>query len=284
MAYLAALATTPAAGGEQAQNESVGDFIVHHVQNSHEWNFFGYHIHLPQFEPVNILGIQIDLSITNHVVMIWVAALFILISFTLAFRKRQMVPGGFASLLEMMILFIRDEVAIPNLGMEDGRKFTPLIATFFFFILTCNLMGLVPLFTTPTGNINITAAMALITLATGQLFGIKRHGFIGHFKSLVPSGVPLALIPLMFVIEIMGLLAKHFALLMRLFANMVAGHIVIFAFLALVFILKTVFVAPFSVGFAIFVNLLEILVAFIQAYVFTMLSTLFIGMSLHPEH
>ena len=284
MAYLAALAATPATGGDQAQNETVGDFIVHHVQNSHEWNFFGYHIHLPQFEPFNVLGIQIDLSITNHVVMIWVAALFILLSFTLSFRKRKMVPGGFASLLEMMILFIRDEVAIPNLGMEDGRKFTPLIATFFFFILTCNLMGLVPLFTTPTGNINITAAMALITLGTGQLIGIKRHGFFGHFKSLVPSGVPLALIPLMFVIEIMGLLAKHFALLMRLFANMVAGHIVIFAFLALVFILKTVFVAPFSVGFAIFVNLLEILVAFIQAYVFTMLSTLFIGMSLHPEH
>jgi len=284
MAYLAALATTPATGGDQAHNETVGDFIVHHVQNSHEWNFFGYHIHLPQFEPVNVLGIQIDLSITNHVVMIWIAALFILLSLTLPFRKRKMVPGGFASLLEMIILFIRDEVAIPNLGMEDGRKFTPLIATFFFFILTCNLMGLVPLFTTPTGNINITAAMALVTLATGQLIGIKRHGFFGHFKSLVPSGVPLALIPLMFVIEIMGLLAKHFALLMRLFANMVAGHIVIFAFLALVFILKSVFVAPFSVGFAIFVNLLEILVAFIQAYVFTMLSTLFIGMSLHPEH
>ena len=284
MAYLAALATTAAASGDPAEKESVGDFIVHHVQNSHEWNLFGYHIHLPQFEPFNVLGIQIDLSITNHVVMIWIAALFILLSFTLAFRKRQIIPGGFASLLEMIILFIRDEVAVPNLGLEDGRKFTPLIATFFFFILTCNLMGLIPLFTTPTGNINITAAMALVTLGTGQVFGIMRHGFIGHFKSLVPSGVPLALIPLMFVIEIMGLLAKHFALLMRLFANMVAGHIVIFAFLALVFILKTIFVAPFSVGFAIFVNLLEILVAFIQAYVFTMLSTLFIGMSLHPEH
>lgn len=280
---LSALTSTPS-GGNDAKEENVGEFIIHHVQNSNEWNVFGYHLKLPQFEPVNILGIQIDYSITNHVLMIWFAALFLLLAFGLSFRKRPLVPKGFASLLEMLILFVRDEIAIPNLGQKDGRKFTPLIGTFFFFVLTCNLMGLIPLFTTPTGNINITAALALITLGAGQVYGIQRNGFITHFKSLVPSGVPVALIPLMFVIELMGLLAKHFALLMRLFANMVAGHIVIFAFLALVFILKTVFVAPFSVGFAIFVNFLEILVAFIQAYVFTMLSTLFIGMTLHPDH
>jgi F-type H+-transporting ATPase subunit a len=283
MAILTALTmkTTVAA---EAADENVGKFIVHHVTNSSEWNVLGFHIHLPQFEPVTIFGLQINFSITNHVVMIWLAAIFLLLAFGISFRKRKVVPRGFASLLEMLILFIRDEIAVPNLGQEDGKKYTPLIGTFFFFVLTCNLMGLIPLFTTPTGNINITAAMALITLGTGQLLGIKRHGLFGHFKALVPSGVPLALIPLMFVIEIMGLLAKHFALLMRLFANMVAGHIVIFAFLALVFILKSIFVVPFSIGFAVFVNLLEILVAFIQAYVFTMLSTLFIGMSLHPEH
>jgi F-type H+-transporting ATPase subunit a len=268
----------------EGQEENVGEFIVHHVTNSNEWNFFGYHIHLPQFEPITILGIQFDFSITNHVVMIWIAAIFLILTFGISFRKRSLVPGGFTALLEMLILFVRDEIAIPNLGKDDGKKFTPLIGTFFFFVLTCNLMGLIPLFTTPTGNINITAAMALITLGTGQIFGIVRHGFFGHFKALVPSGVPIALIPLMFVIEIMGLMAKHFALLMRLFANMVAGHIVIFAFLALIVIFKSFFAAPFSIGFAIFVNLLEILVGFIQAYVFTMLSTLFIGMSLHPEH
>ncbi len=268
----------------KGQEENVGEFILHHVQNSNEWNIFGYHVQLPQFEPVNIFGVQFDFSITNHVVMIWIAAIFLILALGLSFRKRPLVPRGFAAILEMLILFIRDDIAIPNLGKEDGKKFTPLIGTFFFFVLVCNLMGLIPLFGTPTGNINITAAMALITLGTGQVFGIIRHGFIGHFKALVPSGVPIGLIPLMFVIELMGLLAKHFALLMRLFANMIAGHIVIFAFLALVFIFKSVFVSPFSIGFAIFVNFLEILVAFIQAYVFTMLSTLFIGMSLHPEH
>jgi F-type H+-transporting ATPase subunit a len=279
-----ALIASYSSGTQEGQEENVGEFIVHHVTNSNEWNVFGYHVHLPQFEPINILGIQIDLSITNHVVMIWIAAIFLILAFGVSFRKRPLVPKGFASILEMLILFVRDEIAVPNLGMEDGKKFTPLIGTFFFFVLTCNLMGLIPLFTTPTGNINITAAMALITLGTGQLFGMKRHGFFGHFKALVPSGVPIALIPLMFVIELMGLLAKHFALLMRLFANMVAGHIVIFAFLALIVIFKSFLAAPFSIGFAIFVNFLEILVGFIQAYVFTMLSTLFIGMSLHPEH
>lgn len=283
MALLAALATYDS-GTQEGQEENVGDFIVHHVTNSNEWNVFGYHLQLPQFEPITFLGIQIDLSITNHVLMIWIAALFLILIFGISFRKRSLVPKGFAALLEMMILFVRDEIAIVNLGEEDGRKFTPLIGTFFFFVLTCNLMGLIPLFTTPTGNINITAALALITFGTGQVSGILRQGFFGHFKALVPSGVPIALVPLMFVIELMGLLAKHFALLMRLFANMMAGHIVIFAFLALIVIFKSFLAAPFSIGFAIFVNFLEILVGFIQAYVFTMLSTLFIGMSLHPEH
>lgn len=279
---MAALDTVVEKG--QGHEENVGQFIVHHVQNSNEWNIFGYHLQLPQFEPINVLGISIDLSITNHVVMIWIASIFLILSFGISFRKRSLVPTGFGALLEMMILFIRDDIAITNLGEEDGRKFTPLIGTFFFFVLTCNLMGLIPLFNTPTSNINITAALALTTLGTGQVYGIIRHGFFKHLKNLIPSGVPLALLPLMFVIEIMGLLAKHFALLMRLFANMIAGHIVIFAFLALIIIFKSVLAAPFSIGFAIFVNFLEILVAFIQAYVFTMLSTLFIGMSIHPDH
>jgi F-type H+-transporting ATPase subunit a len=280
---------TIAAISENAKNgheENVGEFITHHVQNSAEWNVFGFHLHLPQFEPINVFGISIDLSITNHVVMLWIASIFLLLLFKFSFKKDRMVQTGFASLLEMLIIFLRDEIAISNLGKKDGTKFTPLIATFFFFILTCNLMGLIPLFTTPTGNINVTAALALVTFFTGQIFGIKHSGFFKYFKSLVPSGVPLPLFPLLFVIEIMGLLAKHFALTMRLFANMVAGHIVIFAFLSLIIILKSfwVAVAPFSIGFAIFVNFLEILVGFIQAYVFTILSTLFIGMAIHPDH
>lgn len=271
---------------ENGQDENVGDFIIHHIQNSNEWNIFGYHLHLPHFEPLNIFGVSIDFSITNHVVMLWIASIFLLFLFRFAYKRDRMVQSGIGSLLEMLIIFLRDEIAISTLGKKDGVKFTPLIATFFFFILTCNLMGLIPLFTTPTGNINVTGALALITFATGLIFGIKQNGFFNYFKSLVPSGVPAPLFPLLFLIEIMGLLAKHFALIVRLFANMVAGHIVIFAFFSLIIILKSfwVVVAPFSIGFAIFVNFLELLVAFIQAYVFTMLSTLFIGMAIHPDH
>jgi len=277
------MAGSPQPEGEE-QGVDVGEYIIHHVQNHNEWNVFGTTIHLPQFDPITVMGLKIDLSITNHVVMLWIASLILLLTFSLLFRRHSLVPKGFAALLEMLVVFIRDEIAIANLGEKHGKKFAPLIITFFFFILTCNLLGMVPLFTTPTGNINVTAALAIITFVTGQVFGIRYNGLIKHVKSLVPSGVPLYLLPLMFVIEIMGLLAKHFALIVRLFANMIAGHIVFFAFLGLIFIFKSVLIAPLSVGFALFVDLLEILVAFIQAYVFTILSSLFIGMSIHPGH
>jgi len=277
------MAGSPQPEGEE-QGVDVGEYIIHHVQNHNEWNVFGTTIHLPQFDPITVMGLKIDLSITNHVVMLWIASLILLLTFSLLFRRHSLVPKGFAALLEMLVVFIRDEIAIANLGEKHGKKFAPLIITFFFFILTCNLLGMVPLFTTPTGNINVTAALAIITFVTGQVFGIRYNGLIKHVKSLVPSGVPLYLVPLMFVIEIMGLLAKHFALIVRLFANMIAGHIVFFAFLGLIFIFKSVLIAPLSVGFALFVDLLEILVAFIQAYVFTILSSLFIGMSVHPGH
>lgn len=269
---------------KNGHEENLGEYIMHHVQNSNEWNIFGYHLQLPQFEPLNVLGVKIDLSITNHTVMLFLSALILILVFNIAFRKKVIAPKGFAAILEMLVLFIRDDVAIANLGAKDGRKFTPLIGTFFFFILTCNLLGLFPLFTTPTGNVNVTAGLAIVTFLSGQIYGIKHNGFLGYFKGLIPSGVPVWLLPLMFVLEIMGLLAKHVALIIRLFANMIAGHIVLFAFIGLIIIFKSYFMAPVSMVFAVFVYLLEILVAFIQAYVFTILSTLFIGMAIHQDH
>ena len=266
------------------KEENLGTYIMHHVQNSNEWNIFGYHLQLPQFEPLNVLGMSIDLSITNHTVMLFLSALILIVMFNLAFRKKEVVPKGFAAILEMLVLFIRDDVAIANLGAKDGRKFTPLIASFFFYILICNMLGLIPLFTTPTGNVNVTAGLAIVTFMVGQIYGIKHNGFFGYFKGLIPGGVPGWLLPLMFVLEIMGLVAKHVALIIRLFANMVDGHIVLFAFVGLIIIFKSYFISPVSMGFAVFVYLLEILVAFIQAYVFTILSTLFIGMAIHQDH
>ena len=267
-----------------AHQENIGAFIQEHISNSHEWHLPGLHIHLPHFEPVNLFGVSVDLSITNHVVMIWLAGLFLLLMFGLGYKKNKKVQSGFGMLLEILVTFIRDEIAVKNMGEEDGRRFTPLLVTFFMFIWIANLMGLVPLFTTSTSNISVTAGLASITFFATQLLGIKTSGPLGYYKNLVPHGVPVLLWPLMFLIELMGLVAKHIALMIRLFANMTAGHIVLFALLGLIIIFKSYLVAPVSIGFALFSYMLEILVATIQAYIFTVLSALFIGMSLNPEH
>ncbi len=269
---------------EEHSQEGLGDFIIHHIQDTNEWNVLGYKLHLPTFEPIEFLGMKINLSITNHVVMMWVAALILIIAFSLVFRKKRLVPSGLAGMLESFVLFVRDEIAIPNMGSKAGKNFTPFLSTIFFFILTCNLMGLIPLFTTATGNINVTASLAIITFVMTQLMGMKENGIIGYWKGLVPSGIHWLLVIIMIPIEIFGLFTKPFALAMRLFANMIAGHTVIFALLGLIIALGSVLVSPFAVAFAVFINLLEILVAFIQAYIFTMLSSLFIGMAMHPEH
>ncbi len=262
----------------------LGEYIIHHLQDSHEWNVLGYHIHLPTFKPIYLLGIEIDFSITMHLIMMWFASLILILSFAILFRKRELVPKGFAAVLEAVVLFVRDEIAIPNIGLEDGKRMTPLLSTMFFFILTCSLMGLIPLFGTATGNITVTASLAIITFFTVQIMGMIKNGFFGYFKSLVPHGIPSPLLFIIIPIEILGLFIKPFALAMRLFANMIAGHTVIFALLGLIIALGSILVSPFAVGFAVFINLLEILVAFIQAYIFTILSSLFIGMAMHPEH
>ncbi len=262
----------------------LGDYIIHHIQDSNEWNVFGFHVHLPTFKPVYILGIPFDFSITHHVVMMWIASLFLIFTFGLLFRKKKLVPTGLAAVLESVVLFIRDEIAIPNIGIKDGKRMTPLLATMFFFILTCNLMGLIPLFGKATSSLTVTASLAIITFFTVQIMGMVKNGVLGYWKSLVPSGIPFPLLFIVVPIEIFGLFTKPFALAMRLFANMIAGHTVIFALIGLIIALGSYLVSPFAVGFAIFINLLEILVALIQAYIFTMLSSLFIGMAMYPAH
>ncbi len=269
---------------EQPEKEGLGQFIVHHLKDSHEWNLFGHHLQLPTFPPVHILGVTIDFSITLHVVMLWTAALILITLFGVQFRKRSLVPRGAAAILEMMALYVRDEISIPNLGTKRGRQFTPFLATMFFMILTANLMGLFPLFVTATGDISVTASLAIVTFFATQLYAIIENGFLGYLKQLAPPGIPPLLYIIIVPIEIVSLFTKPFALAMRLFANMIAGHAVIFALLGLIIALGSVFVSPFSVGLAVFIALLEILVAFIQAYIFTMLSALFIGMAMHPEH
>lgn len=267
-------------GTGDKEDMTLGQWITDHLKDQDSW----LSIPLPTFEPIHIFGIPVDFSITSHLVMMWIASLILILVMRANFGKQRMEPKGIGALLESLALFIRDEIAIPNMGEKNGRKLTPFLCTLFFFILTLNMMGLIPLFTTATGNISITAGLAVITFALTQAYGIKENGLIGYCKSLVPGGIPVLLLPIMIPIEILGLFTKPFALAIRLFANMTAGHTVIYALLGLIIILGTLFVSPVSVAFALFINFLEILIAFIQAYIFTMLSALFMGMAMHPDH
>lgn len=256
-------------------------WIMHHILDSRTLDFepFGT-IHLPT---IHLFGY--DISITKHVVFLWVAAVILIVLLTLASRayKKSLVPKGISNLMEVLIVFVRDEIAKPTIG-KGFEKFLPYLLTAFFFILTCNFVGLVPYTATSTSNISVTATLAIISFFVIQAGGIMKNGLFGYFKGLIPHGVPAWLLPIMFVVELLGLFTKPFALAIRLFANMTAGHIVILALLGLIIILRTYFVAPVSVAFALFIYLLEVLVALIQAYIFTMLSSLFIGMAVHQEH
>jgi F-type H+-transporting ATPase subunit a len=273
---------TPTKGAER--NESAS--ILHHVEDSHELDLqpFGV-IHLPQFEPVYFLGVPINLSITKHVVFLWVAALILLVLLSTAARKNssRAVPKGWGNLVEVFIVFIRDEVVLPTIGRE-GLRFLPFFLTLFFFILVCNLLGLVPYGSTATGNVNVTASLAIISFLFIQIAGIMKNGFFGYFKGLIPHGVPFFVLPVMIVVEFIGLFTKPFALCIRLFANMTAGHIIVLSLISLIFTFGTIIVAPVSVAFALFINLLEIFIALLQAYVFTMLSSLFVSLAVHQEH
>jgi len=261
-------------------------WIIDHLVDSNVLDFepFGV-LRLPTIH-FELFGFSINLPITKHVIFLWLAGLIVSILFIITAKsyKKSLVPTGLANLIEMIILFIRDEIVKPTIGEKYVNTFTPFLGTVFFFILTCNLLGLLPYGATATSNISVTGALALISFIVIQFAGIKKNGIIGYFKGLIPHGVPVFLLPIMFVVEILGLFTKPFALMIRLFANMTAGHVVILALLGLIFILKTPFISPVSILFALFIYLLELLVALIQAYIFTMLSSLFIGMAIHQEH
>lgn len=224
----------------------------------------------------------VALAITKHTLMLWVAAGLLVVTLPLLARGWPLVPSGMRGLLETFVVFIRDEIVLPNTG-EEGRPYVPYFLTLFFFILVVNLLGMVPGSATATGNIAVTAALAGCTFVLINLAGIREHGFVHHVKNFIPHGLPVWLVPLMLPLEIIGLVTKCFALTIRLFANMIAGHIVILAFLSMIFMFGSIFVAPISVGAAVGLSLLEIFVCFLQAYIFTLLTSIFVGASLHPH-
>jgi len=259
---------------------------LHHVQDSNTLELFGYNINLPH---LSLMGF--DISITKHVVMMWISAALLIVIFCLYSRRKGASPKGhFINFFELFIVYIRDEMVYKIMGEEIGRSWLPFFLTQFFFILFCNLLGLVPFAATPTGNLAVTGSLAVITLFLIQVGGMMEQGAITYIRNIVPPGVPLWLYPIMIPVEIMGHFTKTFALTIRLFANMTAGHIVMLSLFSLIFIFKGFGpIVAYSISgpvlfFVLFISLLEIFVALIQAYIFTFLSILFIGAALQPEH
>jgi F-type H+-transporting ATPase subunit a len=259
------------------------DLIEKVVDHNYVDFYFIGKLNLPQFPPIAIGGIKIDLSITKSLFMMFLVSILLAVTLRIAAVKnsKNPVPKGIGNLIETMIIFIRDEVVLPNMG-KDGLKLLPFFLTLFFFILFSNLFGLIPFMAQPTKNINVTTGLALITFFTIQIMGIKKNGFIGYFKGLVPGGIPVFVLPIMIIVEFIGLFTKPFALLMRLFANITAGSIIVLSLIGLIFIMSYAGII-IAVPFSIFIYLLEIFVAILQAYIFTMLSSIFINMAMHQH-
>ena len=295
--------------------EKVGPNIISHVSNS---DITHPVIDIPYFFGINF-------SVTKHVVMLWIASIILLLSIIIPVRvflnKKTKIPKGWINALELIIKFIRDSIVRPNVGNKWVMTWTPVMLTFFFFILYANTLGMIPIFdilglvnrfilkipysdstnfingllhggVTATGNFNVTAGLATVTFFSIILAGTLAHGFIKHFKNLVPHGLPGPVYIILIPIEVMGLFVKPFALTMRLAANMTGGHIALLALLSLMAIFGEMFnsvlvgigVAFISVPMAAAITGLEIIVILVQAYVFTLLTSVFIGMAINVHH
>jgi F-type H+-transporting ATPase subunit a len=233
-------------------------------------------------------NLPLDFSMTKAVIAMLSAAiigLILFLSLSRSYRKSGVsYPRGIQSFLEPVILFVRDDIAIPNIGLHKYERYMPYLLSAFFFILINNLMGLIPVpppfGANVTGNIAVTFVMATCTFVITQFSGSKTY-----WKHIFAApGVPFWLLPIMIPVEIIGLFSKPFALMIRLFANITAGHIIVLSLICLIFIFNSLSVAPVSIFFVLFMDFLELLVAFLQAYIFTLLSSLFIGMAVQENH
>jgi F-type H+-transporting ATPase subunit a len=264
-----------AAHGAAQAAPGPSEIIMHHILDIRYGHFYAF---------------GLDFGPTRHLLYFGVAAAAVVLAIRIGLRGyRRGLPKGLGALIEILVVFVRDEIAEKSIG-HDGRKFTPLLCSFFFFILVAALVGLLPFQATATGNISVTMGLALVSFAAMQYAGVSRNGLVGHLKGLVPPGLPVWLVPIMIPVEILGMFTKPFALMIRLFANMLAGHVVVVTLLMLIPLMAAtnallgIGMIPISLGLALFVMLLELLVALIQAYIFTLLSAIFIGMYAHPSH
>jgi F-type H+-transporting ATPase subunit a len=292
-----------AAQAEAAHAEEWGtDAMIHHIVDATSLDFGLFSIDLTplQVPPIHVAGLEIDLSVTKHVVFLLIAALLTIVTMWFAARAADRLehgeeaPGGLLNAMEAFYLYLRDEVAMANIG-RGGERFVPLVIALFFFILYANLLGLVPFGATATSNIMVTSALALIALVVIEVAGFAALGPKGYLRTIfyVPPGLHPAMGALMLVImtpvEIIGKLAKPFALAVRLFANMTAGHFVLLALLGLIITYGSfttgsgwiAIIGPVLLG--LFVMFLEIFVAFLQAYIFAMLTSVFVGLIRHAH-
>lgn len=274
--------------------------LIAHVQDSTSIHLpFGMHWDLPVLvdRHVELFGhpYHLKLALTKFMLVeVVVAVLLVAVFFVLARKVAGGKPprGKLWNLLEMMLLFLRDEVARPAIGRHDADRFLPFIWTIFFFILGVNLFGLLPWFGSATGVLGTTGPLAVITFVAVIGAGVSKFGALGYLRGQIPHmDVPIYMAiflkPMIFAIEIIGLIVKHFILAMRLFANMFAGHFVLAVILGFIAATAQTWlwygVMPTSVVGAVALSLLELMVAFLQAYVFTFLAALFIGMAVHQH-
>jgi len=285
------------------------DFITPHITDAHTLDYpcFAQAAHwyqrlipqaceyeLPRWNPIHIGRFALDISPTRHVVMLWIAALLCIVTTLLALRahnrrtREGKAPSGFGNGLEALVLYLRNEVVLPNVG-PHGNGYVPFLLTLFFFILFANLLGLVPYGATATGNISVTATLAIITFIVIEIAGMKAQGW-GYINTIVfwPHDMALGLrIPITLIltpIEIIGKFTKPFALAIRLFANMVSGHVVLLALISLIFTFATWVLVPVPIAMALGISLLELFVAFLQAFIFMLLSSVFIGLMREGAH
>ncbi len=248
-------------------SSDVSSTLLEHILDNTKWNL------LPGLTPV-----QLPFGLSVHVLMLFLAFTLIASMLWIAARPHSLKSRGWTLAVELVVVFVRDELVVPLLGKERGRRWLPYFLTLFLFIFVLNVLGLVPLFRSATGNPTVTSALATLTLALILVSSFGRLGVGGFFRNLVPLGIPFGVGLFVAVLELGGLFLRGAVLSLRLFANLFAGHLAILCFLALAIVVNPAMVV-FSLPFALFTSLLEVLISLIQALVFTLLGCLFLQMA-----
>ena len=247
----------------------IDEHVLRHAADGRTWNL--PFLHVPFLD-----WLRYDAG------MLVAAILLVVLLAGRAARRHRPAPSGLANAVEAYVVFIRDQIAIANLGDEECRRLTSYFCSLFLFVLALNLLGLVPFNVAATGSISVTCALAGMFLLLTVAIGLVRRGPIGFLKAFVPAGAPRPILPLLVPVEVVSLLARAFALMVRLFANMLVGHILVLAFLGLA-VLYTFLSLPL-VLLVVALLFFELFVAIFQAYIFTLLSAIFMGLVINPEH